>query len=429
VTLEIDVGHVAPSATGDVDITLANVNTPQAIVLICTPLTADGNAADASISVGFGTYRGSVVQQNYNCHLAEDAQAAASDTYAAQNTNALGKLIEGVGGTVDFACTLVSMTSGSPGSVRLNVSNVHTAGAIRLQYMVLGGSDLLDAQAHAFNTASTGTLTVALDSGFGHPNVVLFSRRGNLDQDTVIAGADLSFGFGVLGGDNRSVWWTSQDNQANEVSSQRINTTAALSGGGSAGGTPQVTFTLAAEGSFPTDGYAYTATASTIGEGVHGLALKLSNNVTITSGQGSALTSTGTTDLAVGTSTPKGLLLLHTRQTTADTSDTTSTDAALLGIGMVDGSANERWSGVWDDDAAATSNSGSGQSTTKAVRSYAVDTDTLDTEADGLINGSNFRLDFTDPAPSAFLVAWLAFGDTSVAAVPPPGPRRFPLGV
>jgi hypothetical protein len=123
VALEVDVGHVAPSATGDVDITLTNVATPKAIILTCAPLTADGNVAHASISFGYGTYRGSVVQQNYHSNFAEDAQATASDTYAVQNTNAIGKLVDGAG-VVDFACTLVSMTSGSPGSVRLNVSNL-----------------------------------------------------------------------------------------------------------------------------------------------------------------------------------------------------------------------------------------------------------------------------------------------------------------
>lgn len=413
--LNIQVGHVTqPGATGNQDTTLPADFDPKALILIAVPAAADGVVAHSSFCLGFATYRGAAVQQVYTSVFAED-NVATSDTYDSMSNDGVVKLSDGAG-AIDLEIDFVSFTTGAGSKFTLNWVNLHTTASVRVFYMVLGGSDLQDAQAHNFTlTTGAGALDVALGSGFGHPNVVFFSRIANDITGSFVNQGNVGIGFGILAGDNRSIWYGSADNAATEASFQRVDSDSALVAG--AGGSIETDFVLAAEGGFPTDGYEITKSTVSFAETTIGLALKLSSNVTVTAGQGTARTSTGDTDLAVGTSTPKGLVLLHTRQTAADSTDSTSADAAHLGIGFVDGAGNERWAGTWDDDAqAAASVASSAQVNGKALQIYTPSTDVLDGEADGSVVGSNFRLTTGDAFSAAFIYEWIAFGEVAGAA-------------
>jgi hypothetical protein len=423
VALNIVTGSIAvPGATGNFDISLSASFDPKAIMVVATPNAADGRVNHASMSIGFGTYRGSVVQQGFQGVFCEDA-IGTSDTYRRGGSGALALLMDATG-AIDLEIDLVSMTTGAGSKVTLNAVNLHTTASVRLFYTIWGGSDVEDAQAHVLTPPSGagGTYDMALGAGFGHPTVVLFGSSLQPNDTSAHNNADLAFGWGVLAGSTAGVAFSSLDAQATEASSQRIDNARLQVFSGT---TVEQDFTLAAEAGWPTDGYEISTTEwDFAGDIATGLALRLSSNVTVTQGHTAVRTSLGDTDHAVGTSTPKGFILAHTRQTSQGAIDSTSTDAALIGVGMVDGSGNERWAGVWDDDGQGGSSvASSAQSTTKALQLYLPSTDAIDTEADGTVSGSNFRLSFTDAAPAAHLYNWLAFGEVGVT--PPAATPRL----
>jgi hypothetical protein len=69
-----------------------------------------------------------------------------------------------------------------------------------------------------------------------------------------------------------------------------------------------------------------------------------------------------------------------------------------------------------DDDVLTTMDTASAQVAGKAIRLYNESGQTLLGEADGTVSGSNFRLTWGDPSPTAWLYEWIAFGETAAAA-------------
>jgi hypothetical protein len=402
-----------PTVDGNFDVTLPADTDPKAVIAAVTPLAADGIAAHASFGIGFGTYRGSAVQQGYTAVFDED-NIGTSDTYRAMGSNALVKLMDAAG-AIDLEVDLVSMTTGSGSKLTLNAVNRHTTASVRIMLLVFGGDDVVDAETHSVTlTTGSGAQDVTLSSGMGHPDIVFFSRIANVNADGA-TGADLGIGFGIREGDDRSVWWGAQDNAANSACFHRIDNDSALVAG--ANGTIETDIALGAEAGWPTDGYEISKTTSTFAsEQTQALAIRFSGDVTITSGQGTARTTTGDTDHAVGTSTPKGMVALHTRQTTANTTESSGTNVAQLGVGFLDGSGNERWTGAFDDDVLTTMNTSSAQVDDKVFRSYNESTEALISEADGSVSGSNFRWTWNDPDSAAILYEWVAFGEAAAAA-------------
>jgi hypothetical protein len=425
--LKIEVGSfVQPGATGNQTVNLADATLDgKALIIWCTPVAAAGIVAHASMAVGYGTYRGASVQQVYIAGFAED-NVATADTYRAMGTDALLRLCGGTG-AVDAAMTLVSLGTGS---FVVNWSNLHTTASIVVNYMIFGGDDVLDAEAGSFTySAATGAQDVTLSSGMGHPDVVFFARTARINDSTFDAEGEVSLGFGVRSGsgNGRSAHFSSDDAVATEASVQRTNNNSALySGTGT--GTVEFVCTLAAESGWPTDGFEINKTVASFAEDFQYLAIRFSSDVTVTTGEVAAPTS-GTppvTRTLTCANTPRGALIIHNRTATANTTDSSSADDGILGVGAMDGT-RERWAGVWDDDGQATASVASSAWTdTKSYRSYTPNNDTLVAEADGQINGSNFELSFNDVDTIATIIEYITFGENAGAAAaslvwkPPP---------
>jgi hypothetical protein len=401
-----------PTVDGNFDVTLPADTDPKAVIAVVTPQAANGLVSHGSFGVGLGTYRSAAVQHGYTAIFNEDA-IGTSDTYRAMGSGALVKLMDAAG-AVDLEIDLVSMTTGAGSKITLNAVNRHTTASVRIWLMVFGGDDVVDAEKHeVVLTTGAGAQDVTLSSGFGHPDVVFFTRVANTAADGA-TGADIGIGFGIREGDDRSVWWGAQDAAANAASFSRSDNDSALIAG--ANGTIETDIALGAESGWPTDGYEISKTTSSFAsEQTQALAIRFSGDVTITSGQGTARTSVGDTDLAVGTSTPKGLILLHDENTAANSTLTTGAGCAHLGVGFVDGSGNERWAGTMDDDVLTTMDTASAQVDDKAIRYYNESGQTLVGEADCTVSGSNFRLSWGDPTAVAYLYQWIAFGEAAAA--------------
>ncbi len=155
---------------------------PKAVVLWAVPIAADGTAASWALGTGFGTYRGSTVQQRYATMRSLDAQASADNARGAGNDALLVLQTQSAGASSrDLTISLVSMSSTN---VVLNWSNLHTTASIRVFMLVLGGSDITDALVDDFTigTAST-TQDETVVAGFGKPNLVFFQGNGGLTDD------------------------------------------------------------------------------------------------------------------------------------------------------------------------------------------------------------------------------------------------------
>jgi hypothetical protein len=147
-----------PGATGNQTYSLASGFNPCAVLLWAVPLAADGTAASWAYGLGFGTYRGSVVQQRFVTMRGLDAAASADTARGAGNDAVLVIQTQSAGvATRDCVITLVSMATGASSNVILNWTNLHTTASIRVFMLAFGGSDITDALADHFSypTAST----------------------------------------------------------------------------------------------------------------------------------------------------------------------------------------------------------------------------------------------------------------------------------
>ena len=430
--LNVEVGSFAVPAAGTTTITLASGFDPKAIICWTVGRTAAaGGGGHARFSYGFATYRGASVQQQYVAGASEDNSINA-DTYTSGNNNALGRLTNGTDATIALAFALSSMGSGASSDVVISYTTRLTGAMIN--YIVLGGSDVEDALATTFTgqtTPSTQDIDISAATGgsgwTGQPSLILtlFSWDG-YPSSTFLGEMDPVVGFGVkqASANARMAAIASENGVATMVTRQRIANNAAAYAGGQLS-VQEWEWQFSGSAAWPANGFeiTYATGGQDFGSTQPYLALKLSSDVTVTHGQGAAPIAGGlpVAQTLASSGTPKLAFVLATRQATANTTDE-GTDAAFMGVGAFDGSGNERFAALWDDDAAATSATGTAQSTSKALQYYVVGTDTLTSEADGLVNGSNFELSWTDIDATAFLYEWFTLGIATGATEETPTP-------
>jgi hypothetical protein len=179
----------APTVTGQVTYDLPAGFTPKALLLVATYQTAAGREdGHAILSLGFGTYHGATVQQQYIAGIMEDASSG-SNTAGGHNMTAILKGYSAAIPTVDYEAHLVSLTSDSFVLDWINAP----ASAILVHYMALGGSDIAAYTGSFAMPTDAADHDVVVTTGFGQPNLVLFVSVGKTtDGDAV--GLSLSFG-------------------------------------------------------------------------------------------------------------------------------------------------------------------------------------------------------------------------------------------
>jgi hypothetical protein len=172
----------APAATGSQTISLASNFDPRAIILWATYETADtagatGTNGDGMLAIGCATYDGGTVQQWFASTFDDDATASAAEQ-PGFNTTACLSQVTAVGSTVDFVCTLTSMSTGATSEVILNWTDV-PASQILVHYLILGGSDLTAARAGSWTAATaSATQNITVNTGWGQPDLLMFCTSG-----------------------------------------------------------------------------------------------------------------------------------------------------------------------------------------------------------------------------------------------------------
>jgi hypothetical protein len=385
-------------------------------VLICwtNGRTAAGAGSDhARFSYGHATDRGGTAVQYHWCFASED-NIGTADVYDGSGTASLLKLTNGTTATVVFDMVFTEFVAGG---FTVNVSTATLLPVVN--YIALGGTGVEDALAGQTNwVTNTGAHDVTVAAGFGQPHLVFFPMSWHGASTPATQDGIENIGFGVKSASANGRCWriASQDAATTQATAQTIRNNRVCIGGAGTISNIDTDWQLSADSAWPTDGFEVNRlTGVDSGWPFYWLAIRFSTDVTVTAGEGTARTTTGTSSLT-SSGTPKLALLLTTMQTAANSMDSTGTECMYAGIGAVDGSGSERFAAFSDDDAQATASvCGTYQSTSKALQYYAPSSNAVDAEADGAVSGSNFELNFTDAAASAWVYEWVTLGEASAA--------------
>jgi len=412
----------APAATGQQTYNLGsafNGILPRALLLWATYETADADTdGNAIFSLGFGTYRGSVVQQAFHACVSVDGGTAAS-TDVSLDTDAVleGLTVEGTEATArDYSVDLVSLNSGTPSTFVLDWTDA-PASQILVHYWIIGGSDVDDAVVGSFAMGiAVATQDVPLPSGFGTPDandLILFLNHG---FSSAYLRNDANISLGACKGDGsspRSTVFVDADNAPlMSCSSYQIAhglvavaVTSVNAEADVTSGAPTDNFRLS---------YSDQAPSAIL---VKYLVIRLGSGATLDIGSNTAPTASPpqTQDNATG-GTPKGALVWGNNLTTTTLVNIDHADLGAFMIGGTDGT-NEGMAGRSQDDGNTNAVTGRFFKQTKTIAFYTPGgPPSLASEADGSFSGSNFRLTWNDTDAIAREYNWLAIGEAAAAA-------------
>jgi hypothetical protein len=422
--LSADYGvFTAPTINGT-DTVISPGFAPKAIIVWTTGQTsAAAQDFDGIFTQGFGTFDASAVQQFYMTLFDDDAVG----TTVVEKGSGTGSLLKGYSAiaTVDFDCRLVSMDGTS---VTLDWFDAPAA-AIKVHYVVLGGSDITGARVGSFNLSTTSPQAVTVVAGFGQPNLLLFSSKGNVGA-TGDSQANGGIEFSAAASDTDRI--TSYFMNANASATMALGAwQKARAHVGSSGNTTDFEVDLDIKANYPTDGFQVvipdlpTAATNPIGY----LALKgtfqwkIGTNVAPITGSPPV-----SQDNACGFP-PKVALLFGNNLPTGTAFDTTYVDLCTHWMGASDGAA-EGLSAVTQDDGNTTSFAGRVHSETKGVAFYksgtlGTDAPALQSEGDVTFSGNNLNISWNDIDSVAREYCYVVLGDAAAGGASGPAfPNR-----
>lgn len=388
---------VSPGATGNQTVALADAGfgTVKALLVFGTYDTAVGDVDGHGIMcVGFGTYRGAVVQQHVTALLSEDAVGTSNTARVSSAAGILRGFSAAATPTLDFAATLVSL---GDAQFVLDWADLPATASIRFHYVALGGADLTDACVVTFNAPSgvaPYNQDVLVAAGFGTPSLLLaIGGDGTTDADTA-GSASLTFGMGKS--DTEQGCTTYGENDAAGTMQVAVAQSARFLRLAAGAGFLRIEADLAARASWPTDGFRLVHQVDTGGSGLVGV-LALKGPFTSVIGSGTAPTAAApqTQDLAMG-ATPRGAIFSHNVLGPTGVFNATAADLGMIGLGATDGS-NQGHSGTGQDDANTTSTAHRHHSESKVIRMFTpAAAGTLQSEADASFVGPVVRLTWPD---------------------------------
>lgn len=412
--LKVEVGFLtSPSATGNQTISLndASFGTVKALILIGSYHTTEGDTdGNAIFCQGFGTYRGSVVQQV--CDVAFSADAGPiSDTARGDRNSSILRGYSAAVPTVDFDAALVSLGNAQ---FVLNWTDLPGTASLRFMYIALGGPDLTDALVKDMTipASTTGVLNETVATGIGQPNLIIASYSSNNPNADSATDIELVFGAGI---DNVNEGSTSiADDDNNTTMTMAMGQKSSLVFNAKAIGT-NTELELSARSSWPTDGFqinrvvvpGFVTTLSYLA--LFGTFKSVVSEATVPTG------ATLTQDLPVG-STPRGAIFFHNVLASQAGVNTTDSDLGTYGIGAMDGT-REGHVAFGNNDNEDDTQTHRHHSESKAVRMITPSASgTIASQADSSFNGNNVRLTWLAADTVAREYRYLLFGD---AELPP----------
>jgi hypothetical protein len=389
---------------------------PKFLICWATYDTADGlTDGDGIFSLGFGTRDGGASQNVGICMFSDDTPTA-SATVQGNFSDAVLKGVIADGTAVDYVATLDSFVTGTPSQFKLNWTDF-PASAIKVHYLVLGGSSLTAARAGSVTTTTAvATQDVTINTGWGQPDALLLISSNWNTAGITQTDAALGFGAATSDTDGRSTMFKEED-AANTMSLGSLQGaflmqwfTAAVAKDSDA--------KLAAKASWPVDGFrlSYADQAGFAWQNRY-LALK---GITMKTGSGTAPTA-GSPPVAqtlTGTAgaTARAALVWTSGQIVSATAITTGTRHGQFSLGATDGT-NEGVASIVEESANTASISGRDFTSAKIVRLLdAGNPPTLQAEADSGLSGVDATLSWNDIDSVATEYNWLILAESA----PPP---------
>ena len=415
-----------PGATGNQTYSLPSNFDPKAIIVLGSINNgANGAVAQGSMCIGFGTYRGGVVQQMWCAATTQDAVAAAN-SFGRTGNDAVMKLTNGQNNTIVSNVALVSMQTGATSQIVLNWVTRDTVNTgKKILVLVLGGSDITDALAGtAFTgTGGAGNQDVTVASGFGKPDVLFVAHGGDTTQvATFGSGSPFSFAFNNQAAGGRLILANHIDGGTADVRG-RVDTNKILYGGLSTTVTHDAV--LADPVNWPTDGFRITYTTRSATWPFDFLALKLSANAVCTVGNATAPAS-GTQSLNGSAGLARALFIMGQRTTTVGADVTSGADNLYSSYGVAANDGTDGLVGMLALDGAATTVTDSMFDNSKAINYYNPTGEAKTAESDATASAGAFALNWSTPSASAFAYQWLMLSEIVASSGPPPG-NFFPF--
>lgn len=412
---------IQPGSTGNQTYSLSSNFDPKAVILWGVPQATGTVGTGWSFCVGFGTYRGGVVQQRHSAMRQLDGATSAdlafshgSGSLFVHQTNSAGS------STLDLEIDLVSMQTGATSEVVLNWVNLHSTASVRVMMLVLGGSDIQDALV-SDGTFPTGTNTkdFTVVSGFGKPELLFVTGAHGTSFAASAATPKFIFGFGKQGEAGRGFGFSEVDGNTAALTgmaqrSDRI-VNSILATGASASTNEALGALDTTVSNWPTDGFRMLFSANPAAATIFSY-LALRTTAQITTGSGLA-PDTGTPPVVQNLDAgfaPKLGFLFGWNDTNREATESARSFQVGFGIGAYDGST-EGHAGFVEDDGAGTMVSKQHWSTSKVIQNFVSNAPSGPvSEADGSFSGNNFVLSWDDiDEDLQRQYQWLALGDAA----------------
>jgi hypothetical protein len=404
------------TTTGDT--VISGLTDPKVIVLWTTGgQTAAGAVTNQSTrwSLGFGTFRGGAVQQNYVSNWMTDGNSTAIYGESLNTDAILRRMASDT--TIDAEYDLTSMDSTS---VTLNCPDA-SASAVIVHYLILGGDDITDAEAHQFAlSTAAATQDVTLSSGMGNPGdgtgwLSLFAHGQRTATGT--GGSDINFGFGAAKSstERAAFTWGANDGSGNMNCVIWAIDRAIVGVGSNQGVNYEADLDTSGH---PTDGYQLAfADQAEVAHLINAVAIR--GNFQAQIGRQATRTSTGDQDIAQSFSEElRGCVFFGHSEPGSTSIITTGTSLGNVFVGATD-LTTEGSAGFGDDDGLAFNNSALVTSTTQSVQCYGhTGTENSITNlysADVAESSTNVRLTYTTANGTAREFAYLFLFDAPAA--------------
>ena len=419
---------VQPGSTGNQTYTLDSGFDPKALIIMCVG-RADGDtggSANSTLCIGYATDRGGTAAQHYAANCSAD-NVGTSVVHPISGTSKIVALTNGANTTLDLEVSFVEFQSN--GFV-LNWTNLSAITDVRLSYVVIGGSDVLDAHAGSISSpASPGGVSTTITAGFGQPDLLFFLQSWHGTDAPAANNNDMWWGYGTkeYTGGGRGARWGSATAAATQATNQGTFNNRAHHSGAIGGGT--WVFSLDAPGGWPVDGFSTTwASASGAGFPAYYMALRFSSSVVVDSGEVDMSTDAFTQTFLASADKPRLALAMHCRTVASNSVDSTSGDASVLGMGAVDGDGNQWWMAASDDDGQAVASvCGTYQTALAMIGNADPSGSFADGEGVATVAADEFIIDWSTPTSNAFLMEWLTLAAPDpTSPVITPDYRSFP---
>lgn len=190
----------APGSTGVQTYSLPANFDPKVLFVWMTYQTTNAKdaAGNAVLNFGMATYRSSTVQQHNIFTFTEHNNAVSNTVRGSWTSSILQGIGDGAAGTTtDYEVDFDSFVTGASSSFKLNWVDLPATASLLVNYLVLGGSAIADAQVGSFTmstAAATQNITVA--TGFGVADLIMFSSHGWTDATGAFVQGDTRFSLG-----------------------------------------------------------------------------------------------------------------------------------------------------------------------------------------------------------------------------------------